>query len=68
MIITTDEFYTPNEIVRMGVLKGPNLDTRKQMILRHIREGKLPAKNVGTEAKPRYVVRGLDLKEYLKTK
>jgi len=66
--IKKNEFYTPNEIVRMGVLKGDNLETRKQMVLRYIRQKRLKAKNLGTEARPRYVVRGEDLKTFASNK
>jgi hypothetical protein len=65
MEIKIDEFYTPNEIVRMGVIKGVNVDTRRQLLLRHIRNGDLEAKNLGTEAKPRYAIRGIHLREFI---
>lgn len=64
--IELDEWYSPREISDMtGVMTAKTKNTRRQMVLRFIRDGKIKAKNVGTESKPRYLVRGLDLKEYI---
>lgn len=69
MRINIEEFYTPNEIVRTSdVIKGVNEDTRRQIILRHIRDGKIKAKNVGTPLKPRYMIRGIHLQEFINKK
>lgn len=64
--IKSDEFYSPRDIIGMGFLTAKSENTRAQMILRHIRTGRLPAKNVGGDKQPRYVVRGKDLIAYRK--
>lgn len=62
--IKEDDFYTPTEVSEMLKSRATNPDTKKQMILRHIRNGKLKATNLGGEKKPRYVVRGKDIIDY----
>lgn len=62
--IDAKEWYTITEIVTMKITNGNNEDTRRQLLLRAIRGGDLKAKNVGTEQRPRYVVRGADLRAF----
>lgn len=62
--IDPEQFYTPKEISDMGIMTATSDDTRRQMILRHIRQGKLQAKNLGGDKKPRYVVLGRNLIDY----
>lgn len=63
--IDLEKFYTPNEVVELGIMKAPETDSKKQMLLRYIREKKINAVNVGGDRKPRYLVRGKDLVEYM---
>jgi len=65
--IDIEKFYTPNEIVDLGIMSASNTDTKKQMLLRFIREGRMKALNLGGLKKPRYVVQGRHLVEYLNT-
>ena len=65
--IDLEKFYTPNEIVELGIMTANSADTKKQMLLRFIREGRIEAKNLGGGNKPRYVVQGKHLVEYLNT-
>lgn len=65
--IDLEKFYTPNEVVALGIMSAKTPDTKKQMLLRFIREGRLEAKNLGGDKKPRYVVQGKHLVEYLNT-
>ena len=64
--IKPDEFYAPGEIVDLGILTANTPDTKRQMLLRHIRQGKVKAKNLGGDKKPRYVILGKDLIAYHK--
>ena len=63
--VNLEKFYTPNEIVELGVMTAPTTDGQKQMLLRYIRDKKIVAVNVGGDRKPRYLVRGKDLVEYM---
>lgn len=63
--IKDDKFYTPKEIIKFGIMSAKNEDTKKQMLLRFIRDGRIEALNLGTDNKPRYVVRGKELKDYM---
>lgn len=65
--IKEDKFYTPKEIIKFGIMSAKTDDTKKQMLLRHIRDNKIEALNLGTDARPRYVVRGKELIDYAKT-
>ncbi len=65
MKIAPDQFYTPKEIETFGIMSAGSVDTRRQMLLRFIREGRIPAKNLASDAKPRYVVQGKHLIEYM---
>lgn len=64
--IKKDEFYTPKEVAEM-LETAPTKDSRKQLVLRKIRNGDLKYKNVGDENQPRYLVRGKDLLDYYNT-
>jgi hypothetical protein len=66
--IQPTEFYTSSEIVARRITRGSNEDTRRQLLLRDIRNGELKAKNVGTKLKPRYVVLGKDLLAFTRKK
>lgn len=64
--INPEEFYTPIEIAkREDLLTAGNPNTRRQMLLRHIREKKVIAKNLGGNGKPRYVIQGKHLIDYI---
>lgn len=62
--IDPEKFYTPKEIAELGILTASTPDTKRQVLLRHIRDGKLPALNLGGDKKPRYAVQGKHLIAY----
>jgi len=62
--IDPEKFYTPKEIAGLGILTATTPDTKRQMLLRHIRDGRLPALNLGGDKKPRYAVQGKHLISY----
>lgn len=62
--IDPEKFYTPKEIAELGILTANTPDTKRQMLLRHIRDGRLPALNLGGDKKPRYVIQGKHLIDY----
>lgn len=64
--VKADEFYTPTEVAE-AFETAPTKDSRKQMVLRRIRNNDLKSKNVGHENQPRYLVRGKDLLDYYDT-
>lgn len=63
--INLEKFYTPKEIVSLGVMTASTPDTQRQMLLRFIREKRITAVNLGGNKKPRYVVQGRHLVEYM---
>lgn len=63
--INLEKFYTPKEIIKLGVMTASTPDTQRQMLLRFIREKRIQALNLGGEKKPRYVVQGKHLVEYI---
>lgn len=63
--IKEEKFYTPNEVVELGIMKANTIDTKKQMLLRFIRQGRIESKNVGGKNKPRYLIQGKDLIQYM---
>ncbi len=67
MKINPEKFYTPKEIVSLGIMKASTPDTKRQMLLRFIREKRIEALNLGGDKKPRYVVQGKNLLEYMNT-
>lgn len=59
--IDPEKFYKPTEVVGLGRSSAKDA----QVILRHIRAGKIPQSvNVGSKKRPRYVVQGKYLIEY----
>lgn len=65
--INPDKFYTPKEIISFGVMTAKSQDTKRQMLLRFIREKRIEAINLGGDKKPRYLVQGKNLISYLNT-
>lgn len=65
--IKEEKFYTPKEITELGIMTASSPDTKRQMLLRFIREGRIQAVNLGGDKKPRYVVQGKHLMEYMNT-
>lgn len=63
--INPEKFYTPKEIVGLGIISAEKSGT--QMLLRHIRQGKVEALNLGGEKKPRYAIQGKHLISYRDT-
>lgn len=62
--INPEKFYAPKDIIELGILTASTPNTKRQMLLRHIREGKVEAMNLGGDKKPRYVVQGKNLIKY----
>ena len=65
--IDPEKFYTPKEIVGLGIMSAKTVDTQHQMLLRFIRQRRIEAKNLGGDKKPRYVVQGKHLISYRDT-
>lgn len=64
--INSEKFYTPKEIAEMNIITGAaKPEDRRQMLLRFIRQKKITALNLGGAKKPRYVVQGKHLTEYM---
>lgn len=63
--INSEKFYTPKEIIKLGIMTASMPDTQRQMLLRFIREKRINAVNLGGEKKPRYVVQGKHLTDYM---
>lgn len=62
--IKEDDFLTPAEAT---IVLGKDEKSSTQVMLRHIRQGKLEAKNVGGDKKPRYLIQGKNLIKYRDT-
>ncbi len=65
--IDPEKFYTPKEIAALGIMTASTPDTQRQMLLRHIRDGRIQALNLGGDKKPRYAVQGKHLISYRDT-
>lgn len=65
--INPEKFYTPKEVIDLGIMTASSIDTKRQMLLRFIREKRIVATNLGGEKKPRYVVQGKHLLDYMTT-
>lgn len=58
--------YTTKELADSGYFsKSKKADSRHQLVMRLIREGKLPARNIQTDGSPRYLISGMDANNYL---
>lgn len=67
--IQPDEVYRPVDIVSNGWIKDTLGRPNYLYVLERIREGELKAKNVGKKNnKPRYIVKGQDLIDFLNKK
>lgn len=67
--INPDSIYPIKAVVELGVLPKENTpQSNWEVMLRHIREGKVTAQNVGSAERPRYIILGKDLIEYLKSR
>lgn len=64
-IYSTSQIAEARFIPNVYNVKTDKLDSKKQMVMRLIREGKLKALNLGSELKPRYVVKGSDLIKFI---
>ncbi len=65
--INPEKFYTPKDIIGFGLMTASSEDTKRQMLLRFIRQKRLPALNLGGKLRPRYVVQGKHLIAYRDT-
>lgn len=66
--IQPEKFYSATDVVNLGIMSASNKHTQRQMLLRHIRNGRIKAANVGTEEMPRYVVQGKELSRYAESR
>lgn len=64
--IDPEKFYTPKEAIAF-VGTASTADTQRQVLLRHIRDGRVEAVNLGGEKKPRYAIQGKHLLKYRDT-
>lgn len=62
--INPEQFYSVKEALGFGVMSASSFNTQRQMLLRHIREGRIEGKNLGGDKKPRYVIQGKHLIAY----
>jgi len=65
--INHEKFYTPKDIIGLGIMTASTPDTKRQMLLRLIRQKRITATNLGGDKKPRYVVQGKHLTDYMTT-
>lgn len=61
--IDPEKFYSSKDAIK-HVGTANSADTKRQMLLRHIRDGVLTAINLGGDKKPRYVIQGKHLIAY----
>jgi hypothetical protein len=70
--IKPDEWYTPWEIVLGGHIddhtKATSKNVKYQLLMRLIRSGRIPGKNLGTDNRPRYIVPGRTLIKFIESK
>ena len=66
-VVKEDSLYPLRDVLDLNVLSASR-DSNWQILQRHIRDGKLKAVNVGSDLRPRYIVYGRDLIEYLKAR
>lgn len=67
--IKDTELYSPEDILKMGVIVNSKLEPSHFTLYRLIRNGKLKAVNMSTGSSSRHVryfVKGAELKSYLK--
>lgn len=62
--INPEHFYSVKEATDLDVMTASSFNTRRQMLLRMIRQKRIEAKNLGGEKKPRYVIQGKHLISY----
>ncbi len=62
------KLYKPEDIVKLRVVVNSNLVPSVFTVYRLIKSGALPAVNMSTIGKPRYFVRGADLKRLVRAK
>lgn len=58
--------YSTDDINDMGVIVNTKLQPSPFTVYRLIKNGKLPAVDIGTGSSARHFVKGADLKKYLK--
>lgn len=63
--IDNDALYSPEQIHDMGVIVNTKLEPSLFTLYRLIRNGKIPAVDIGTGGSSRHFVKGKDLKAYL---
>ena len=63
--IKGDKLYSTDEINEMGVIVNTKLEPSSFTLYRLIKNGKLPAVDIGTGSSARHFVKGSDLKKYL---
>jgi len=63
--LKNDELYSTEAIFELGVIVNTKLQPSMFTVYRLIKNGKLPAVDVGAGKHSRHFVKGVDLKKYL---
>jgi hypothetical protein len=63
--LRNDKLYSSDDIVSKGLILDNNLKPSRFTLYRRIKQGVLPAVNLGTDKMPKYFVKGEELKKYL---
>lgn len=63
--INDDALFDPKKVVKMRVVVNTQMKASVFTLYRLIKSGKLKSTNIGTGAKPRYFIKGKDLKAFL---
>ena len=63
--INDDALFDPKKLVKMRVIINTQLKPSVFTLYRLIKSGKLKSTNIGTGKKPRYYVKGKELKKFL---
>ena len=66
-LLKPDKLYTADQIVKMGLILDVNLKPSRFRVYRLIKNGEIPAVNLGKGKNPKYFVTGKDLKKYVET-
>ena len=66
--IEDEKLYSPNEILKMGVIIDTSGKPSVFSIYRLIKRGLIETVNVSTGNLPRYLIKGKNLKNFIKTR
>ncbi len=66
--LNDDAMLEPNEIIAMRAITNTHLLPSVFTLYRLIKSGKLPARDLSAGNKPRYFVKGRDLKDFIRNR